>query len=105
MFCHTFECDQDVGEVVDFSKSKSPPSPVCINGKDVEIVTTYRFLGVQLDSKLEWSTNTEAVYQWDMSWLYSYQCLWQDAPHILTVCNGEQYTALPRTVFELQAIN
>ncbi|TWW60827.1 hypothetical protein D4764_05G0009170 [Takifugu flavidus] len=26
--------------VVDFSKSKSPPSPVCISGKDVEIVSS-----------------------------------------------------------------
>ncbi|TWW52968.1 hypothetical protein D4764_0216870 [Takifugu flavidus] len=49
--------------VVDFRKSKSPPSPVCISGKDVEIVSSYRSLGVQLDNKLEWSTNTDAVYK------------------------------------------
>ncbi|TWW54783.1 hypothetical protein D4764_0220080 [Takifugu flavidus] len=53
--------------VVDFRKSKSPPSPVCISGKDVEIVPSYRFLGVQLDNKLEWSTNTDAVYKKAMS--------------------------------------
>ncbi|TWW71544.1 hypothetical protein D4764_16G0000410 [Takifugu flavidus] len=56
--------------VVDFSKSKSPPSLVCISGKDVEIVPFYRFLGVQLDNKLEWSTNTDAVYKKAMSRLY-----------------------------------
>ncbi|TWW56005.1 hypothetical protein D4764_09G0010550 [Takifugu flavidus] len=56
--------------VVDFRKSKSPPSPVCISGKDVEIVSSYRFLGVQLDNKLEWSTNTDAVYKKAMSRLY-----------------------------------
>ncbi|TWW67331.1 hypothetical protein D4764_02G0003720 [Takifugu flavidus] len=56
--------------VVDFSKSKSPPSPVCISGKEVEIVPSYRFLGVQLDNKLEWSTNTNAVYKKAMSRLY-----------------------------------
>ncbi|TWW71139.1 hypothetical protein D4764_17G0006220 [Takifugu flavidus] len=56
--------------VVDFSKSKSPPSPVCISGKDVEIVPSYKFLGVQLDNKLEWSTNTDAVYKKAMSRLY-----------------------------------
>ncbi|TWW81352.1 hypothetical protein D4764_01G0011670 [Takifugu flavidus] len=56
--------------VVDFSKSKSPPSPVCISGKDVELVPSYRFLGVQLDNKLEWSTNTDAVYKKAMSRLY-----------------------------------
>ncbi|TWW67277.1 hypothetical protein D4764_02G0003180 [Takifugu flavidus] len=56
--------------VVDFSKSKSPPFPLCISGKDVEIVPSYRFLGVQLDNKLEWSTNTDAVYKKAMSRLY-----------------------------------
>ncbi|TWW78779.1 hypothetical protein D4764_11G0009000 [Takifugu flavidus] len=56
--------------VVDFRKSKSPPSPVCISGKDVEIVSSYRFLGVHLDNKLEWSTNTDAVYKKAMSRLY-----------------------------------
>ncbi|TWW67677.1 hypothetical protein D4764_02G0007180 [Takifugu flavidus] len=34
--------------VVDFSKSKSPPTPVCISGKDVEIVPSYKFLGVSI---------------------------------------------------------
>ncbi|TWW67116.1 hypothetical protein D4764_02G0001570 [Takifugu flavidus] len=43
---------------------------VCISGKDVEIVPSYRFLGVQLDNKLEWSTNTDAVYKKAMSRLY-----------------------------------
>ncbi|TWW74353.1 hypothetical protein D4764_14G0003540 [Takifugu flavidus] len=56
--------------VVDFSKSKSPPSTVCISRKDVEIVASYRFLGVQLDNKLEWSTNTDVVYKKAMSRLY-----------------------------------
>ncbi|TWW73670.1 hypothetical protein D4764_15G0010660 [Takifugu flavidus] len=56
--------------VVDFRKSKSPPSPVCISGKEVELVPSYRFLGVQLDNKLEWSTNTDAVYKKAMSRLY-----------------------------------
>ncbi|TWW62608.1 hypothetical protein D4764_04G0012550 [Takifugu flavidus] len=55
--------------VVDFRKSKSPPSPVCISGKDVEIVPSYRFLGVQLD-KLEWSINTDAVHKKAMSRLF-----------------------------------
>ncbi|TWW75415.1 hypothetical protein D4764_13G0000770 [Takifugu flavidus] len=56
--------------VVDFSKSNSPPSPVCISGKEVEIVPSYRFLCVHLDNKLEWSTNTDAVYKKAMRRLY-----------------------------------
>lgn len=43
------------------SRKKSPPSPVHIGGTDVEIVTTYKYLSVQLDSKLEWSTNAEGL--------------------------------------------
>ncbi|TWW79070.1 hypothetical protein D4764_10G0001000 [Takifugu flavidus] len=43
---------------------------ICISGKDVELVPSYRFLGVQLDNKLEWSTNTDAVYKKAMSRLY-----------------------------------
>lgn len=37
------------------------PDPVCIGGTDVEIVTSYKYLGVQLDHKLEWSANTDRV--------------------------------------------
>lgn len=42
--------------VVDFRKNKSPPSPACISGSDVEIV---KYRGTQLDDKLEWPTNME----------------------------------------------
>ncbi|TWW55984.1 hypothetical protein D4764_09G0010340 [Takifugu flavidus] len=69
--------------VVDFSKSKSPPSPVCISGKNVEIVPFYRFLGVQLDNKLEWSTNTDAVYKKAMNRLYFLRSL-----RSFSVCSG-----------------
>lgn len=72
--------------VVDFSNNKSPPASVCISGKDVEIVTTFKFLGVQLENKLEWSTNTEATQV--------LQCLQQDAPHVLLVCQGIIFSAV-----------
>ncbi len=49
--------------VVDFRKHKPPPSSVCISGSDVEIVEQYGYVGVLLDSKLEWPTNTEAMYK------------------------------------------
>ncbi|TWW54451.1 hypothetical protein D4764_0091880 [Takifugu flavidus] len=75
--------------VVDLSKSKSPPSPVCISGKEVELVPSYRFLGVQLDNKLEWSTNTDAEGH-EQTLLPQetqvLQCLQQDAPH--PACHG-----------------
>ncbi len=56
--------------IVDYKKEKSPPSPVCISWSNVEMAEQYRYLGVSLDSKLEWSANTEAVYKKGLSWLY-----------------------------------
>ncbi|XP_078802203.1 uncharacterized protein LOC144991899 [Oryzias latipes] len=56
--------------VIDFSRRKSSPPPVCIGGTDVEVVSSYKFLGVHLDDKLDWSTNTEAVYKKGTSRLY-----------------------------------
>lgn len=57
--------------VIDFSRRlHPPPSPVCIGGINVEIVKSYKYLGVELDNKLEWSTNTEAVYKKGLSQLY-----------------------------------
>lgn len=32
---------------------------------------SYEYLGVPLDAKLEWSTNTEAIYQTGLSRLFS----------------------------------
>ncbi len=49
--------------VVDYRKKKSLPSLVCISWSNVEMAEQYRYLGVPLDSKLEWSANTEAVYK------------------------------------------
>ncbi|KAK0149865.1 hypothetical protein N1851_009389 [Merluccius polli] len=49
--------------VVDFWRRKSPPIPVSINGEEVEMVDTYKFLWVHLNNKLDWSDNTEALYR------------------------------------------
>lgn len=49
--------------VLDFSRNKLPHSRVCISGKDVEFMTCFKYLGVQLNSRLKWSINTEAVYK------------------------------------------
>ena len=47
--------------VVDFRRNKPLPSPVCIGGTDVEVVPAYKYLGVTLDNKLDWSTNPAAL--------------------------------------------
>jgi len=36
----------------------------------VEVVQDYKYLGVHLDNKLNWATNTEAVYKKGQSRLY-----------------------------------
>ena len=56
--------------VVDFRRNKPLPSPVCISGTKVDVVDTYKYLGVTLDNKLDWSANTEAIYRKGQSRLY-----------------------------------
>ncbi|KAI4879699.1 hypothetical protein NFI96_007536 [Prochilodus magdalenae] len=56
--------------VVDFRKNRSPQAPVTIDGEEVEVVGTYKYLGVQFDNKLDWSSNTSAVFKRGQSRLY-----------------------------------
>ena len=43
--------------IVDFRKSKSPTTPLNINGEDVEIVEDFKFLGTTISSNLKWESN------------------------------------------------
>ncbi|KAM4609404.1 uncharacterized protein ACJ7VT_015176 [Polymixia lowei] len=57
--------------VVDFRRRKAtPPSPVNIQGTDIEIVDSYKYLGVHLNKNLDWTTNTQALYKKGQSRLY-----------------------------------
>ncbi|KAF7658811.1 hypothetical protein LDENG_00007680, partial [Lucifuga dentata] len=56
--------------VVDFRRTKTPITTVSIGGEKVELVQSYKYLGVYLDSKLDWSVNTEAIYRKSQSRLY-----------------------------------
>ncbi|KAI4898937.1 hypothetical protein NFI96_007064 [Prochilodus magdalenae] len=56
--------------VVDFRRNRSPQAPVIINREEVEVVGTYKYLGVHLDNKLDWSSNTSAVFKRGQSRLY-----------------------------------
>ncbi|KAM6907107.1 odorant receptor 131-2-like [Xenentodon cancila] len=49
--------------VVDFRRNKPLPSPVSISGTDVDLVDSYKCLGVTLDNNLDWSTNTQTIYK------------------------------------------
>ena len=45
-------------------------SPAPIKGEDVEVVQSYKYLGVQLDNKLDWTGNTDLLYKKGQSRLY-----------------------------------
>ncbi|KAL0203335.1 hypothetical protein M9458_001353, partial [Cirrhinus mrigala] len=44
--------------VVDLRRSRPPVTPLSIRGVDVEIVQDYKYLGVHIDNKLDWSKNS-----------------------------------------------
>ena len=49
--------------VVDLKRAKSPVTPVSIHGVSVDIVEDYKYLGVYIDNKLDWTKNTEDLYK------------------------------------------
>ncbi|XP_078252377.1 uncharacterized protein LOC144592039 isoform X1 [Rhinoraja longicauda] len=50
--------------VVDFRRrSQVPPTSVNIQGMDMERVDSYKYLGVHLNNKLDWTENTDALYR------------------------------------------
>jgi len=49
--------------VVDFKRSKTPCQSVCIEEEEIETMQSYKYLGVVLDNKLEWSANIDTVYR------------------------------------------
>ena len=56
--------------VVDFRMKKPHLQPVSIEGVDVEVVRTYRYLGLQLDVKLDWTANVNTLHRKGQSRLY-----------------------------------
>ena len=47
--------------IIDFRKNKPPHTPIQIKGEEVEIVSSYKYLGSTLDNKLGWAENTAAL--------------------------------------------
>ena len=56
--------------VVDFRRKTKPPTPITIQGVEIEMVDSYKFLGVYINNKLDWSDNTEALYRKSQSRLF-----------------------------------
>lgn len=58
--------------VVDFRRHKHTSSLPLVNiqGKDIVRVDSYKYLGVHLNNKLDWTDNTEAIYKKGQSRLF-----------------------------------
>lgn len=56
--------------VVDYRRNRRSPAPVSIQGEEVERVDSYKYLGVQINNKLDWSHNTEALFRKGQSRLF-----------------------------------
>ncbi|KAI4890987.1 hypothetical protein NFI96_031382 [Prochilodus magdalenae] len=56
--------------VVDFRRARPLTQPVFIEGVEAEMVRTYRYLGLHLDERLDWSANTDILYRKGQSRLY-----------------------------------
>ena len=47
--------------IVDYRKRRTEHTPILINGVIVEQVESFKFLGVHITNKLEWSKHTKTV--------------------------------------------
>ena len=56
--------------VVDLRRAKSSGTPVSIQGVPVDTVEEYKYLGVYLNNKLDWTRHAEAVYKKGQSRLF-----------------------------------
>ena len=56
--------------VLDFRRHCPSPLPVTISGEEIEIIASYKYLGLQLDHTFDWSVNTDHVYKKVQSRLY-----------------------------------
>jgi len=56
--------------VVDFRRKATAPTPLSVLGVDVDMVEEYKYLGVSIDSRLNWKANINAVYKKGMSRLF-----------------------------------
>lgn len=73
------ECGEDKRDGGGFRRNKPRP-PVCTGGTNA--VDSFKYLGVVLDSKLEWTTNMESVYKKGLSQLHFLR-----RPRSFTVCS------------------
>ena len=47
--------------IIDFRKNPTPVLPLSINGTEIDIVTHFKFLGVNISNDLKWDFNTDQI--------------------------------------------
>ena len=57
----TLNVDKTKEIVFDYRRKKGPLTPLLIHGKIVSIVDSYKYLGLKIDSKLNWSNHAHDV--------------------------------------------
>ncbi|TWW53744.1 putative RNA-directed DNA polymerase from transposon BS [Takifugu flavidus] len=56
--------------VIDFGRDRPRPRPVQIGTEEVEGVQTYKYLGLWLDNRLDWTSNSRQLYKKTQSRMY-----------------------------------
>lgn len=56
--------------ILDLRKKAPPPQALLIKGTEVELVDSFRFLGLHITSNLSWSVNTSVTVKKEQQWLY-----------------------------------
>ena len=56
--------------IIDFRRKAPPTTQVNILGMDIETVTSYKYLGVHLNNRLDWADNTDATFRKGQSRLH-----------------------------------
>ena len=73
-WCDTNELELNVSKtkelIIDFRKANHPIIPIVIKGSEVEIVSVFKYLGIQLSNVLSWQTNTESLIKKAQQRLY-----------------------------------
>ena len=74
LWCHTNCLQLNTSKtkelVIDFGRSRPRPRPALLDRAEVEAVPSYKYLGVWLDNKLDWSTHSSHLYRKTQSRLY-----------------------------------
>ena len=47
--------------IIDFRIKKDPHQPVRIHGENIEVVSSYKYLGIQIDDQLDWKPQNEQI--------------------------------------------